>query len=245
MPIYALADMHLSFGSPEKTMEVFGDPWINYHHKIKAAWEATVSPEDVVLLPGDISWAKSPDDVIKDFNWIADLPGMKYMIRGNHDYWSSIATSRLQTLLPSSLSYLFQGTILLRPDLAVVGVRLWDTSDIVVAAECFDYPVIPKALTDQDEKIFLREFRRMERALASLPNSVEEIVVMTHYPPISSDGTPGRVSSLLEKDGRVTHVLFGHLHKVKAPIPGFGKIRGIQYHLVAADYVNFIPQAIT
>lgn len=33
MRIFALADLHLSLGVPEKTMEVFGEPWVGYHQK--------------------------------------------------------------------------------------------------------------------------------------------------------------------------------------------------------------------
>ncbi|WP_100934530.1 metallophosphoesterase [Candidatus Chlamydia corallus] len=245
MHIYGLADLHLALGVPKKTMEVFGEPWIGYHQKIRSRWEAIVNPEDIVLLPGDISWAMNLSEAHKDFAFIGDLPGTKYMIRGNHDYWSSASRSKIVQALPPSLYYLTQGFTLLKPHLAIVGVRLWDSPTICVKSECLLVPPVQEKLyTEQDEKIFLREFGRLKRAIAALPKEVTEVIVMTHYPPISSDGTSGPVSELLETDGRVSLCLFGHLHKVRRPIDGFGNIRGIQYLLVAADYVDFIPQEV-
>ncbi|SPN73726.1 Predicted phosphoesterase or phosphohydrolase,Calcineurin-like phosphoesterase [Chlamydia serpentis] len=245
MNIYGLADLHLALGVPQKTMEIFGEPWIGYHEKIRNRWEALVTPEDLVLLAGDISWAMNLSEAGKDFAFLGDLPGTKYMIRGNHDYWSSASTSKIVKALPPSLYYLAQGFALVAPNLAVVGVRLWDSPTICVKNHCLLTPFIEeKPYTEQDEKIFLREVGRLKRALAALPKEVAQVIVMTHYPPISSDGTPGPISELLETDGRISLCLFGHLHSVQRPINGFGNIRGINYLLVAADYVDFTPQEV-
>ncbi|MEF9496674.1 metallophosphoesterase [Chlamydia sp. 04-14] len=246
MQIYAIADLHLAIGVPEKTMEVFGEPWISYHEKIRERWEETVAPEDIVLLPGDISWAMHIEEAKEDFSFIGSLPGTKYMIRGNHDYWSSASATKISQILPENLHYLSQGFALLHPKKAVVGVRLWDSPTICVAPECFQSPLLGKErhYSEQDEKIFLRELGRLQRALEAVPEDVDQIIVMTHYPPISSDGTPGPVSEMLEVDGRVSHCLFGHMHKVRSPLEGFGIIRDIDYRLVAADYIDFIPQVI-
>lgn len=249
MRIYGLADLHLALGVPEKTMEVFGEPWTDYHQKIQTAWQQLITPEDFVLLPGDISWAMTLEEAAKDFQFLGALPGVKYMIRGNHDYWSSASTKKLQQSLPPHLHYLSQGYAVFAPQRAVVGVRLWDSPTIRLSPTTFktqreSSESQVKAYTDHDEKIFLREYHRLQRALLALPKDVEEVVVMTHYPPISFDGTPSMVSDLLEADGRISYCLFGHLHGVRKPLEGFGTIRGITYSLLAADYVNFIPQVI-
>ncbi|WP_083584935.1 metallophosphoesterase [Chlamydia trachomatis] len=244
MRIFALADLHLSLGVPEKTMEVFGEPWVGYHQKIEKHWRDIVSSDDIVCLPGDISWAMRLEEAQVDFRFLGALPGIKYMIRGNHDYWSSASSAKLANVLPETLHYLSKGYVLLNAHQAIVGVRLWDSSDICLHWETqHDGP--QRVLTEQDDKIFLREYGRLERALKELPASVEDVLVMTHYSPVSNDGTPGRVSNLLEMDGRVSRCLFGHLHKVPRPFPGFGNIRGIEYTLVAADYVDFIPQVVS
>ncbi|ANH78405.1 putative phosphoesterase [Candidatus Chlamydia sanziniae] len=241
-----MADLHLSLGVPQKTMEVFGEPWIGYHKKIREQWKARVTPKDIVLIAGDISWAKDLLEAERDFAFVDALPGTKYMIRGNHDYWSSASTKKIRMALPPSLNYLTSGYAQLSPELAVVGVRLWDSPTIHIAYTCqaFSTQVQSKPYTEHDEKIFLREFGRLKKALDSLPKEVTQVIVMTHYPPISSDGSPGPVSELLEADGRVSLCIFGHLHKIHQSMRVFGKIRGIDYVLVAADYVNFIPQEI-
>lgn len=249
MRIYGLSDLHLSFGIPEKSMEIFGEPWIGYHDKIRLAWNKMITPQDIVLLPGDISWAMTLEEVKQDFKFLSSLPGNKYMIRGNHDYWSSASAKKLSQYLPPQLHYLSQGFAVLSPQCAVVGVRLWDSPTIQIDQRIFAIDenatkAGKKEYTEQDQKIFLRELNRLQRALEALPKETENVIVMTHYPPISYDGTPSMVSDLLESDGRVTHCLFGHLHKVRTPLEGFGKIRGITYTLLSADYVNFVPQVI-
>lgn len=248
MRIYGLADLHLALGVPQKTMEIFGEPWTNYHEKIQKFWMQNVLSEDIVLLPGDISWAMNLEEAEKDFQFLASLPGTKYMIRGNHDYWSSASATKLSKYLPSNIHYLSQGHAMLSEHRAVVGVRLWDSPSINPGANIFaqqlEAPIFGNNYSEKDEKIFLREYHRLQRAFQALPEEVEEVIVMTHYPPISFDGTPSVVSELLEADGRVSHCLFGHLHNVRKPLEGFGMIRGITYSLLAADYLNFTPQVI-
>jgi predicted phosphohydrolase len=98
MAIYALGDLHLSH-SVDKPMDIFGSQWENHTARIETAWRSTITDEDVVLLPGDISWAMTLDEAEPDLNWIGGLPGTKVMIRGNHDYWWNGITkirSRLQ-----------------------------------------------------------------------------------------------------------------------------------------------------
>jgi 3',5'-cyclic AMP phosphodiesterase CpdA len=61
MRIWALSDLHLSL-SVDKPMHVFGDHWIDHHERMAEAWDAVVEPEDVVLTPGDFSWAMKSAD---------------------------------------------------------------------------------------------------------------------------------------------------------------------------------------
>ena len=88
MHIYAIGDLHFS-GVPEtKPMTVFGEHWQHHRQRIMENWKQTVAPEDLVILCGDISWAmKLTDAVQDDLQSIAELPGQKVMLRGNHDYW--------------------------------------------------------------------------------------------------------------------------------------------------------------
>jgi len=55
MTVWALADLHLSFGVPDKAMDVFAPQWKNHPEKIRSHWNALINNDDLVLLPGDIS----------------------------------------------------------------------------------------------------------------------------------------------------------------------------------------------
>ena len=86
MSIYAIGDLHLSLGNPEKTMEVFRG-WQDYQRRLEDNWRALVRPEDTVVLAGDISWAMRLEDTREDFRFLDALPGRKLLMKGNHDYW--------------------------------------------------------------------------------------------------------------------------------------------------------------
>ena len=86
MAIYALADLHLCLSCPDKSMAIFWPAWEDYVARIKENWENTVTEEDTVLVPGDISWATYIDEAEEDFRYLSDLPGRKLLCRGNHDY---------------------------------------------------------------------------------------------------------------------------------------------------------------
>src|ERR1700733_9276880 len=102
MAVWALADLHLALSIPEKSMESFGEPWINYTAKIKDQWLKHIKTDDLVLIPGDISWAMRLEDAAVDLNWIHELPGTKVLIRGNHDYWWT-SLSKVERILPPSI----------------------------------------------------------------------------------------------------------------------------------------------
>jgi predicted phosphohydrolase len=63
MSIFAIGDLHLP-GGDMKPMDVFGSHWENHFEKIADNWRRRVKPRDVVLLPGDISWAMHLADAL-------------------------------------------------------------------------------------------------------------------------------------------------------------------------------------
>ncbi|CAN0433557.1 unnamed protein product, partial [Phaeothamnion confervicola] len=86
MQCYAISDFHLSFRA-EKPMDRFGSHWSNHWERIEEAWRAVITEDDLVLLPGDHSWAMKLDEADLDLGFIQSLPGHKVLCRGNHDYW--------------------------------------------------------------------------------------------------------------------------------------------------------------
>ena len=58
MSLYAIGDLHLSLGCPEKDMALFGGRWVGYTEKIRASF-SQLREEDTVVLCGDSSWGMS------------------------------------------------------------------------------------------------------------------------------------------------------------------------------------------
>ena len=86
MALYTLADTHLSFAT-KKPMDIFGSRWKDHHEKIRDQWNRTVSPDDTVVVGGDLSWGISLEEAEEDLKYLDALNGRKILLRGNHDYW--------------------------------------------------------------------------------------------------------------------------------------------------------------
>lgn len=243
MHVWALADLHLSFGVPDKSMDVFGDAWVDHPQKIKAQWEEQIEEKDLVLLPGDISWGKTFEEALPDLEWIDHLPGTKVMIKGNHDYWWS-SVNKVRKRLPPSI-HVIQNDAFVWNDIAVGGAKMYDSDEYsfdsiihFVKNEC----VREKAEETpfHREKLMQRELKRLEMSLEKLSPTAKTRIAMTHYPPIGLDLSPCRASRLFLEYG-VEHVLFGHLHNVTPRQSLFGEKDGITYQMVSADFVDFSP----
>ena len=106
MKVFAVSDLHLP-GGQDKPMDVFGGNWTDHMEKIRKDWLAKVAPEDAVLIAGDISWAMTLADALGDLQALAQLPGKKVFVRGNHDYWWSGITA-LRRSAPDGSFYFLQ-----------------------------------------------------------------------------------------------------------------------------------------
>ncbi len=104
MAIFAIGDLHLS-GDGVKPMDVFGPQWDRHMETISRRWMEEIAPSDAVLIPGDISWAMRLEDAEADLWQIAQLPGQKVLLKGNHDYWWG-SISRLRAVLPPGMQAL-------------------------------------------------------------------------------------------------------------------------------------------
>ena len=244
MAVWAIADLHFSFGVPDKNMDVFGNQWKDHPEKIQKHWLENIHENDLVLLAGDISWAMRPEDAKADLDWIHALPGTKVMIRGNHDYWWT-SLKKIEQVLPPSI-HLIQNNIFSWNNITVGGARMWDTSEYSFG-DFVNYIKNPRENTltkvddpKESEKIFERELGRLENSLKQFPKDSSMRIVMTHYPPIGADLKSSRTSALLEKYG-VSICVFGHLHNIKPNSLPYGTKNGVQYVLTACDYLDFNP----
>lgn len=242
MKIWAIADLHLCFGAPSKNMEVFGSPWKDYAERIKTNWQSRISREDLVLIAGDISWAMKLEDAMKDLAWIDSLPGIKVILKGNHDYWWP-SNKKLSETLPSSIHFIHNNAITIE-NISIGGSRLWDTreysfGDYIISTQ---NPLAKETAYSEEEteKIYTRELQRLRFSLTQLDPQATYRIAMTHYPPISADLKKSRASKLLEEYG-INVSVFGHLHNVRKDLSLFGRKDQISYLFTAADYLNFEP----
>ncbi len=227
MAIYAISDLHLSF-STDKPMNIFGTLWENYEEKIKENWINKIQEDDLVLLPGDFSWAMYLKDTVKDFEYLNNLPGKKLLLKGNHDYWWTTLTSMRTFLKDNNFenidfiynnSYEYDGNI-------IAGTRGWTQSD-----------------DNEDKRLVKRELIRLE---LSIQDGIKKygkekpIIVCMHYPPIVKGNNYTRVefAELMEKYN-VKQCIYGHLHGTSQVGLIEGKINNIDYKMVSCDYTNF------
>lgn len=226
MRIFAIGDLHLP-GGDKKPMDIFGSHWERHFERIGEDWRARVGQDDVVLIPGDISWAMQLDAAVADLERIAALPGRVLILRGNHDYWWSSLT-QLRQRLPGNMHAL-QNDAYDAGEFVVCGTRGW---------------TIPPAsgASAQDEKIYRREELRLGMSLACAAKMAGDrpIIAMLHYPPLTPDCLhAGSAFTRLLSAYRVTRCVYGHLHGASIRWGFCGEYAGVRYDLVSCDALNF------
>lgn len=224
MKVFAISDLHLSINNP-KPMDIFGPVWDNYLTEIENNWNEIVSDDDIVLIPGDISWAMKFEEAKIDLDYICKLKGHKVIIKGNHDYWwSSISEIR---------NYLYNNTYALQNDAVKIG-------DVVICGSRGWSVLEENEKTPQDEKIYRRELIRMELSLKSMEAKREEgdkVIVMTHFPPFNYNMDDNAMLQLFENYG-VNAVVFGHLHRYDKKQKLLFNKNNINYFLTSCDLTN-------
>lgn len=222
MSIYGISDLHLSYGT-DKPMNIFGKLWDNYEEKIKENWKKTVNADDIVIIPGDISWGMTLREALPDFKYIHDLPGKKIFLRGNHDYYFSTKTKVDNFLRDNNLStlQLLHNNAYEVEDVIIVGTRGWGKT------ENSDH--------DLDEKIIKREENRLILSLeyAKKLSQEKEIICALHFPPFV-----GNFQKIMQEYG-VKKCIYGHLHGYGHSLIKEGIIDEIEYIMVGCDYNDF------
>lgn len=225
MAIYTISDLHLSLGM-DKPMDIFGDNWENHEKKIRGNWIKKVKENDLVLLPGDFSWATYIEDAKKDFEYLNQLPGKKLLLKGNHDYWWGSLTKMRKFLEENNFknidfiynnSYLWENKI-------IVGTRGWSEQE------------------GSPEKIIRRENIRLQLSLQdgiTKYGEDKEIIVCMHYPPFTKyeEETLSFVKTM--KKYNVKTCIYGHIHGEAGKDAIQGEINGIKYIMASSDQINF------
>lgn len=227
MNIYAIGDLHLP-GRQNKPMDIFGPEWKNHGERIARGWKEIVSEKDVVLVPGDLSWALKLEDAADDLGYLGRLPGKVIISRGNHDYWWQ-SIGKVRRVLPPHVSALQNDYVEVSDGLAICGTRGWDIPGV-------------ESFSAQDRKLYERELNRLKLSLKSATkNGLVPLIVMLHFPPMTKYMMQTGFTELLETFN-VRLCVYGHLHGDAGRRNAFtGKHRGVEYRLVAADAIDFKP----
>ena len=226
--IYAIADLHLSFGT-NKPMDVFSG-WDNYTERIRENWQRLVEPDDTVVIAGDISWAMKLNEINKDFEYIQSLNGKKIILKGNHDYWWTTKSKMDKYIKESgfdSISILHNNYYVVE-DTAICGTRGW----------FYD------AEKDEDMLILKREVGRLKMSIEPAVKAGYKPVVFLHYPPVYNGMECTEIMDVL-REYEIEKCFYGHVHGGNAAKKAFvGEKDGIHFRLVACDYVKFTPMSI-
>lgn len=215
-------------------MDVFGPSWDNHAQRLKAEWEKLVKDGDTVVIPGDISWAIDLDEALADLEFLNSLPGRKIIGKGNHDYWwatmNKLTNFKAENGL-STIDFLFNNAYAVENKI-ICGTRGW---------------VNEFGVKSEDERIIKREADRLELSLKeglrlkeSNPDST--LCVFLHYPPIFGEFMNYDIIDILYRY-EIKDVYFGHLHNVRREQLDDEYI-GIKLHLIASDYLSFVPMRV-
>ena len=186
MGLWAIADLHLSLGA-DKPMDVFSG-WQDYVPRLEENWRNTVSPEDTVVIAGDISWAMGLSETEADFTFLHRLPGQKLLIKGNHDYWWT-TRKKMETFFAAhgwdDLHIVHNSAFSVDGRFAVCGTRGWfyDAED------------------GADRRILLREAERLRTSVRAARDTGLEPVCFLHYPPVYGDMVCREITDVLKEEG--------------------------------------------
>lgn len=227
MALYAIGDLHLSVGV-DKPMDIFGGAWISYMDKLCEGL-SVIKPEDTTVLLGDLSWALDLQQAKADFAWIDAIPGRKIILKGNHDYWWSTATKFYKFCADNGFTdqYILNNNCYEYDDFAICGTRGWFYEE--------------EKSGEHDEKVFRRELCRLEASLNAAGD--KQKLVFLHYPPRYKGYVCQEILDLLEKY-EVRRCFYGHLHGASHRLAMEGVWDGVDFRLVAADYLHFSPYEV-
>ena len=226
MALFVLGDPHLSLGA-SKPMDIFPG-WNDYVDRLEKNWRKLITPQDTIVLAGDISWAMRLTDTRKDFAFLQQLPGQKIIMKGNHDYWWSTANKMNAYLKAEGFDtlHILHNNSYSVEGYAICGTRGWPFDDAAA----------------QGEKLMAREAGRLRMSLQAAGDTPRKIAFL-HYPPVYSGASAKELVEVLQEFG-VTECYYGHLHGKSIRYAVQGPVDGITYRLISADGLAFCPYKI-
>ncbi len=227
MSLYVISDPHLSL-TTDKSMTVFSG-WDDYVMRLEKQWRQLVTPEDTVVLAGDISWAMTLDDALEDFRFLHALPGRKLLFKGNHDYWWCTRRKMdafFEENALSSLTVIHNDAVTVDDRFAVCGSRGWFYDD-----------------AEDNVKILRREAERLRTSIQAAKRTELEPVVFLHYPALFDGRVCEELTDVLKAEG-IRRCYYGHVHGAGIRQAFEGEWEGITFRLTSCDALRFCPLLI-
>lgn len=225
MSLFAIADTHLSLGT-NKPMDSFPG-WNDYVARLSNNWNSIVKEEDTVVIAGDISWAMNFDELYEDFSFLNDLNGKKIIVKGNHDYWWN-TLSKMNKFIEEN-------------NFDSINILQNNSYDVEGISVCGSRGWMFESSEEHDEKILSREVGRIKMSLDSAVN--ENRILFLHYPPITTNSSCNEILDTLKEYG-IKKCFYGHLHGMATKYAFEGEYDGIDFKLISADRLSFVPKLI-
>lgn len=244
MRIWAISDLHLSLAN-DKPMSVFGEHWCDHHQRIAVAWDSQVADQDLVLLPGDFSWANKPPEAETDFAWLAARPGAKVLIKGNHDHWWPHSRAKLQALLPPR-TVAIKKTACRIAGIGIFGARGGDFAPLTRYGDERTPEQIEESLVKEERELAmsLEDLARLEADPALDGPGKGLRLCCFHYPPLPPNAESSRFTATISQANAAACV-YGHLHGAGDEVVRFeGQIGPTRYRCVSCDLIGFAPVLI-
>ncbi len=243
MGLYAIGDLHLHFQSPLKARAQLRERvWKDHEEKFKRSCARLLSQEDTLVLAGDHSWGRNLAESEEDLRYIAQLPGRKILLRGNHDmFWDAGKTEQLNRDYEGKLCFL-QNNFYRYRDWALVGTKGYT----------FEGPFYLNArgrIIGWDEreeeharKLVERELQRLRLSFeAARADGTRRFIMFLHYPPTSILEEESGFTAVAEEYG-AEQVIYAHCHgETRFHDSIEGERNGIRYSLVSGDYLKWEP----
>ena len=243
MSLYAIGDLHLHFQSPLKAKAQMKERvWKNHEEKFKRNCAELLTEDDTLVLVGDHSWGRNLNECEEDFRYIADLPGRKILIRGNHDmFWDANKTAQLNAQFAGKLQFL-QNNYYPYRDYALVGTK----------GHTFEGPFYldrrgrvlgwDEKAEEQAKKLVERELGRLRCSFeAAKADGYRKFLLFLHYPPTNILEEESGFTAMAEEYS-AEQLVYAHCHGESRFHDSIeGEFHGVRYSLVSGDYRKWVP----
>ena len=167
------------------------------------------------------------DELYEDFSFLNDLTGKKIIVKGNHDYWWNTLSKMNKFIEENNFD-----------SINILQNNSYDVDGISV---CGSRGWMFESSEEHDEKILSREVGRIKMSLDSAVN--ENRILFLHYPPITTNSSCNEILDTLKEYG-IKKCFYGHLHGMATKYAFEGEYDGIDFKLISADRLSFVPKLI-